>query len=113
MSVTEPDDYQVWHSSQAENKGSNMISYKNPRVDAILEEYRRTFDANKRIELYREFQHILNVEQPYTFLFVRKAVTAVSRRFQGVEILAIGGLRPTDWWVPKPLQKYTSQLSAQ
>jgi peptide/nickel transport system substrate-binding protein len=113
MSVTEPDAYQVWHSSQTENKGSNMISYKSPRVDAILEEYRRTFDANKRIELYREFQQILNVEQPYTFLFIRKAVRAVSRRFHGVEILASGGLRPTEWWVPKPLQKYTSQLPAQ
>ena len=111
MSVTEPDAYQVWHSSQAENKGSNMISYKNPRVDTILEEYRRTFDANKRIELYHEFQRILNVEQPYTFLFIQKAVTAVSRRFQGVEVLPIGRLRPLDWWVPKAQQKYTAQLT--
>jgi peptide/nickel transport system substrate-binding protein len=111
MSVTEPDAYQVWHSSQVENKGSNMISYKNPRVDAILEEYRRTFDANKRIELYHEFQRILNVEQPYTFLFIQKAVTAVSRRFHGVEVLPIGRLRPLDWWVPKAQQKYTAQLT--
>ena len=111
MSVTEPDAYQVWHSSQAENKGSNMISYKNSRVDTILEEYRRTFDANKRIELYHEFQRILNVEQPYTFLFIQKAVTAVSRRFQGVEVLPIGRLRPLDWWVPKAMQKYTAQLT--
>jgi peptide/nickel transport system substrate-binding protein len=88
-----------------------MISYKNPRVDAILEEYRRTFDANKRIELYHEFQRILNVEQPYTFLFIQKAVTAVSRRFQGVEVLPIGRLRPLDWWVPKAQQKYTAQLT--
>jgi peptide/nickel transport system substrate-binding protein len=111
MSVTEPDAYQVWHSSQAENRGSNMISYKNPRVDAILEEYRRTFDANRRIELYHEFQRILNVEQPYTFLFIQKAATAVSRRFQGVEVLPIGRLRPLDWWVPKAQQKYTAQLT--
>jgi peptide/nickel transport system substrate-binding protein len=111
MSVTEPDAYQVWHSSQVENKGSNTISYKNPRVDAILEEYRRTFDANKRIELYHEFQRILNVEQPYTFLFIQKAVTAVSRRFHGVEVLPIGRLRPLDWWVPKAQQKYTAQLT--
>jgi peptide/nickel transport system substrate-binding protein len=111
MSVTEPDAYQVWHSSQAENRGSNMISYKNPRVDAILEEYRRIFDADQRIELYREFQRILNVEQPYTFLFMQKAVTAVSRRFQGVEVLPIGRLRPLDWWVPKVQQKYTAQLA--
>jgi peptide/nickel transport system substrate-binding protein len=111
MSVTDPDDYQVWHSSQAENKGSNMISYKNPRVDAILEENRRTFDANKRIELYHQFQRILNVEQPYTFLFIQKAVSVVSRRFQGVEVLPIGRLRPLDWWVPKAQQKYTAQLT--
>ena len=38
MSTTEPDAYQVWHSSQAANKGSNAISYKNVRVDEILEE---------------------------------------------------------------------------
>ncbi|MBI3330161.1 MAG: hypothetical protein HYZ81_26065 [Nitrospinae bacterium] len=113
MSVNEPDAYQVWHSSQAENKGSNHIRYKNPRVDAILEEYRRTFDANKRVELYREFQRILNDEQPYTFLFMQKAVTAVGRRFQGVEVLPIGGLRAQEWWVPKSLQKYSSQLAPQ
>jgi peptide/nickel transport system substrate-binding protein len=115
MNVSEPDKYQIWHSSQVENKGSNVISYKNPRVDAILEEYRRTFDADKRIELYREFQRILNAEQPYTFLFMQKAVTAVSRRFHGVEVLpgVREGLRPLDWWVPKPLQKYASQLSPQ
>jgi len=113
MSVNEPDAYQVWHSSQAANKGSNMISYKNPRVDTILQEYRRTFDASKRIELYRDFQRILNEEQPYTFLFMQKAVTAVNRRFRGVEVLPTGGLRPLEWWVPKALQKYTSQLTAQ
>jgi peptide/nickel transport system substrate-binding protein len=109
MSVNEPDAYQVWHSSQVENRGSNMISYKNPRVDAILEEYRRTFEAPKRIELYQEFQRILHDEQPYTFLFMQKAVTAASRRFQGVEVLPIGGLRPLEWWVPKALQKYAAQ----
>jgi peptide/nickel transport system substrate-binding protein len=111
MSVNEPDAYQVWHSSQAENRGSNMISYKNSRVDAILEEYRRTFEAQKRIELYQEFQHILHDEQPYTFLFMQKAVTAASRRFRGVEVLPIGGLRPLEWWVPKSLQKYAAQLT--
>ncbi|HSF33575.1 MAG TPA: peptide-binding protein [Candidatus Tectomicrobia bacterium] len=111
MSVNEPDAYQVWHSSQAENRGSNMISYKNPRVDAILEEYRRTFDPNTRIEQYREFQRILNVEQPYTFLFMQKAVTAVSRRFRDVQVLASGGLRPLEWWVPKAQQKHAAQLT--
>ncbi|NIO08020.1 MAG: hypothetical protein GTO40_08460 [Deltaproteobacteria bacterium] len=109
MSVNEPDAFQVWHSSQAANKGSNMISYKNDRVDDILEVYRREFDEKKRIELYREFQRILHEDQPYTFLFMPKSVTAVQQRFRGVEVLPIGGLRPMEWWVPRELQRYTSR----
>jgi peptide/nickel transport system substrate-binding protein len=111
MPASEPDEYQVWHSSQAANKGSNAISYKNARVDKILEEYRREFDEKKRIELYREFQHILNEEQPYTFLFARKSVTAVQRRFHGVKVYP-AGLRPLEWWVPAAEQKYKSTASA-
>jgi peptide/nickel transport system substrate-binding protein len=105
MPASEPDEYQVWHSSQAANKGSNHISYKNARVDRILEDYRREFDASKRVELYREFQEILNDEQPYTFLFARKSVSAVQRRFRGVQVYP-AGLRAQEWWVPRSAQKY-------
>jgi peptide/nickel transport system substrate-binding protein len=110
MSVNEPDAYQVWHSSQAANKGSNHISYKNTRVDEILQQYRREFNEQKRIELYREFQRILSDEQPYTFLFVGKSVSAVQRRFRGVEVLPVG-MRAIDWWVPKAMQKYGEQAA--
>ena len=105
MPATEPDEYQVWHSSQAENKGSNVISFTNARADALLEEYRRTFDPQKRIELYREFQQILNQEQPYTFLFIQKSILAVERRFQNVNLYP-GGPRSLEWWVPKAQQRY-------
>ena len=105
MPAIEPDEYQVWHSSQAENKGSNHVSYKNARADALLEEYRRTFDAQKRVELYREFQQILHQEQPYTFLFIQKAILAVDRRFQNVNLYPQRP-RPLEWWVPKAQQRY-------
>ena len=112
MQTTEPDMYQIWHSSQAANKGSNAISYKNARVDEILETYRREFDPQKRIQLYKEFQEILNDEQPYTFLYVGKRASALQRRFEGVEVFP-DGLRPIDWWVPVGRQRYTSVASAQ
>jgi peptide/nickel transport system substrate-binding protein len=108
MNASEPDDYQVWHSSQAVKNGSNYISYKNPRVDKILEDYRREFDAKRRIELYQEFQKILNDEQPYTFLYARKNVSAVHRRFDNVEANP-EGLKAQLWWVPRARQKYFSQ----
>jgi peptide/nickel transport system substrate-binding protein len=77
-----------------------------------LEEYRREFDAQKRIQLYKEFQEILHDEQPYTFLHVRKTVSAVHRRFEGVDVFP-GGLRPIDWWVPVARQKYVDMVTAQ
>ena len=83
MPAREPDDYQVWHSSQADNKGSNHISYKNARVDKILEDYRKEFDPKRRIVLYQEFQQILNDEQPYTFMFVRRMSVPCSDAFKG------------------------------
>ena len=110
MQASEPDEYQVWHSSQAANKGSNHISYKNSRVDKILEDYRREFDEKRRVELYREFQEILNDEQPYTFLFARKSVSAVQRRFRGVQVYP-AGLRPQEWWVPRDAQKYAREAA--
>ncbi len=105
MPATEPDEYQVWHSSQAENKGSNHIGYKNARVDALLEEYRRTFDADKRTALYREFQQILHAEQPYTFLFIQKSILALERRMHNVTLYPQGP-RALEWWVPKAQQRY-------
>lgn len=112
MQTTEPDAYQVWHSSQAANKGSNAISYKNARVDEILEQYRREFDPQKRIALYKEFQEIISDEQPYTFLYISKRVSAVERRFQSVKVFP-EGLRPIDWWVPAGSQKFASTVTAQ
>jgi len=109
--VSEGDSYQVWHSSQAANKGSNHVSYKNALVDKILEDYRREFDHKKRAEMSKEFQRILNEEQPYTFMFSRKAVTAVERRFRGVEVLP-AGLRPLEWWAPPARQKYSAKPTA-
>jgi len=108
MSVNPPDGFQIWHSSQIENRGSNHISFRNDRVDQILEDYRREFDAGKRSAMYQEFQQILNDEQPYTFLFMRKSTVAYQRRFQNVEALPIGGPVSDRWWVPADMQRYGS-----
>jgi peptide/nickel transport system substrate-binding protein len=93
-----PDDYQIWHSSQAEGSGSNFVSFRDPEVDRILEEYRREFDMDTRIEMYRRYQEILHAEQPYTFLWKPRTATAFSRRFRGVNWYP-GGAEVREWWV--------------
>jgi peptide/nickel transport system substrate-binding protein len=107
MSVMVPDSYQVWHSSQAVEGGSNHVFYRNPEVDRILEEYRVEFDPAGRKVLYDRFQEILYEEQPYTFLFMQKAITAWDRRFQGVHWYPSGSTELLEWWVPTRLQKYS------
>lgn len=106
FSVQVPDAYQVWHSSQAVEDGSNHVYFRNEEADRILEEYRVTFDAGRRKELYDRFQEILYEEQPYTFLFMQKAITAWDRRFRGVSWYPTGGSDQHEWWVPAEYHRY-------
>jgi peptide/nickel transport system substrate-binding protein len=103
---TPPDVYQIWHSSQAVAGGSNFIAYSNREVDRILERYRIEFDPAHRKRLYDRFQEILYEEQPYTFLYAPKGVTAWDRRFRGVRWYPVLGTEYNEWWVPRPLQRY-------
>ena len=100
----ESDPYQIWSSTQAES-GSNFIGFKNAEVDRLIETARKEFDKDKRIELYRQFSEIIHEEQPYTFLFCRKATVAVNKRFENVTVYPLG-IEPTEWFVPLPLQMY-------
>ena len=100
-----PDGYQIWHSSQTAENGSNAISFINAEVDQILEDYRREFDMERRIALYRRFQEILHEEQPYTFLWKPRTARAYSRRFSGVTWYP-PGVRLQDWWVAQEAQMY-------
>ncbi len=102
-----PDEFQIWHSSQAETHGSNYVSYKNPTVDSIIEANRTEFDETKRIALMRRFQEILYEDQPYTFLWTPKDRAAFSTRFRGQAWYAAPpGYELPQWWVPASLRKY-------
>lgn len=100
----ESDPYQIWSSTQAES-GSNFVGFKNAEADRLIETARQEFNRQKRIELYRKFSGIVNEEQPYTFLFCRKATVAVAKRFENVIVYPLG-VDPIEWYVPSPLQKY-------
>lgn len=101
----ESDPYQIWSSTQAES-GSNFVGFKNAEADRLIEQARQEFDRAKRIELYRKFSEIVHEEQPYTFLFCRKATVAVAKRFENVTVYPLG-VDPLEWYVPLPFQKYT------
>lgn len=108
MSITDPDPYQIWHSTQAKGEGSNSVSFLNDRVDELIEMNRQEFDAEKRIEYMREFQEILHEEQPYTFVYVSKSNMLFHKRFKDAKIYPFRpGYDPFEWWVPLEIQKYS------
>jgi peptide/nickel transport system substrate-binding protein len=107
FSPNDPDLYQIWHSSQAVPGGSNHVAFKNAEADRILVEYRREFDKQKRIALYRRLQEIIHEEAPYTFLYMPKVISAVDRRFKNTIWYPTGGPNVGEWWVPTADQKYS------
>jgi len=108
MPITDTDPYQIWHSSQATGRGSNSISFQSARADELIELNRREFNPQKRAEYMKEFQEILHEEQPYTFLYVPMTNFSYHKRFRGVEIYPFRpGYDPSEWWVPRELQKYS------
>jgi len=62
---SDPDQYQLWHSTQ----NSNISQYKSFKVDNLLEEGRKTADLAKRKEIYQDFQRFLVEDTPAAFLF--------------------------------------------
>ncbi len=103
--AVEADPYQIWHSSQIGNKGSNYVGFSNPQADALIEEARRTMDEKQRNPLYHKFHEILHHEQPYTFVYTRPSQRFLHPRFKNVIIHKLG-LDPLEWYVPKEMQKY-------
>lgn len=60
----DPDQYYFWHSTQA----GNLSKFKNPRIDKLLEDGRKTFDKEERKSIYFDFQRFLTEESPAVFL---------------------------------------------
>ena len=76
-----------WHSGMIAAEGSyNFVSYKNQKVDALLEAAQIEFDDDKRDAIYRDVHAILAEEQPYTFMFVDHYLMAVHKRFSNVKM---------------------------
>lgn len=93
------DQFQIWHSSQANPEQLNVVGFKNPEVDRLLEEIRQEFDRNRVIELASLLQRVIFEEQPYLFLFVPESTSVMWRDAYRV-------LRPdgNGGWIEEPVR---------
>ena len=97
------DPYQLWHSSQCDEKESNHCGFANKEADRIIESARRELDQDKRKKMLERFQQIIHEEQPYTFLFVQKRLVGYNKRIQNVKYRLVGSSSDR-WWVKQAEQ---------
>ncbi len=63
--LKDPDQYTLWHSGQA----GNITNYRNLRIDKLLEDGRRIYEAQERTKIYSDFQKYLMDDMPAIFLY--------------------------------------------
>jgi peptide/nickel transport system substrate-binding protein len=99
----DPDQYNIWHSSQQGPKQFNFIGYSNPKVDQLLEEGRLELDLDKRQKIYHEFAKILLEDSPIVYLSAGYGLTAVHKRVKGIDNPAPPagiGYNTHNWYIP-------------
>jgi ABC-type transport system substrate-binding protein len=101
------DPYQIWHSSQWDNKGSNHTGYSNAEVDELVTKARRELDFRKRRNMFRKVHRIIAEDQPYTFLFNLYDLYFYDLKFRNVKFYIVGEnpYELSEWFIPKELQK--------
>jgi peptide/nickel transport system substrate-binding protein len=109
---SDPDLFDIWHSSKQGPKELNFMSFENKEADELLVKARHTFDKEERNKYYFRLQEILAEEQPYTFLFIPYATLAVHKRFKGIEPAPAGITYNIDkWYVPEEQRRYKANAA--
>ena len=104
----DPDQYNIWHSSQQAPGQFNFIGYNNPQVDKLLEQGRLELNPDKRMKIYHEFARTLLEDSPIVYLSAGYGLTAINKRVKGIDNPAPpAGIshNSQDWYIPQPLRR--------
>lgn len=110
----EPDQFNIWHSSQQAPGQFNFIGYRNTHVDQLLEAGRLELNPDKRMKIYHEFAEILLADSPVVYLFAGYGLPAINKRVKGINDPAPPagiGHNSYEWYVPVPLRR--NEMSAE
>ena len=110
----EPDQFNIWHSSQQAPGQFNFIGYKNPKVDKLLEAGRLELNPDKRMKIYHDFSEILLEDSPVVYLFAGYGLPAIHKRVKGIDDPAPPagiGHNSYEWYIPTPLRR--NEMSAE
>ena len=104
----DPDQYNIWHSSQQAPGQFNFIGYNNPTIDKLLEQGRVELNPDKRQAIYHEFAKVLLDDSPIVYLSAGYGLTAIHKRVKGIDSPAPPagvGWNSETWYIPEPLRR--------
>lgn len=104
----DPDQFNIWHSSQNQPGQFNFINYNNKEVDKLLEQGRLEMNPDKRQKIYHKFAEILLDDSPIVYLFEGYGLPALHKRVRGINNPAPPagiGWNSYDWYIPEPLRR--------
>lgn len=79
----DPDPYPFWHSTQTRDPGLNLALFNDREADRLLEDARKTTDAEKRGATYRKFEERLIEQVPAIFLYSPTYAYALPKQLKG------------------------------
>ena len=71
------DQFQIWHSSQSNPEQLNVVGYKNPKADRLLEDIRQEYNRDKILRMAGDLQRTIYEDQPYLFLYVPEGTSVM------------------------------------
>ncbi len=93
----------LFHSAASkESSGDNFISYKNARVDSLLDKFSQSINHEVRRRLNYQLHEVLADECPYTFLWTLEKNAAISNKVQKVVVHPYRFFTfVNDWFIPE------------
>lgn len=89
-----------YHSQSIGRDGSNVMRYRNPEVDRLIVEAAAQPDLAGMKSYLAQIQQIMHREQPVTFLWESKRLTAINKRVKNAKPTpnyALFNLK--EWWI--------------
>ncbi len=94
-----PDPTPLWHSQGAVKGGLNLVRYKSPEVDKLIDAGVKSIPDEERVKLFRRLHEIIFEDQPYTFLLEPdRTLVAYTHKLRTVKPWYAYALGEDYWW---------------
>ena len=98
-----PDPAPLWHSRSAVKGGLNLVRYRNPEVDRLIDEGDKSIPDEQRVKLFRRVHEIIADDQPYTFLLEEdRSLYGTSSDWHSARPYYALALGEDYWWSARP-----------